>query len=92
MWTFTRVMALDYDTLDNNRGDDVDLAVLFGWPGGPKPAEANKETFTFRGAQRIPRLSILPYTDPRTGQSAEGVLEVTVEIAPVQLSGLRAQY
>lgn len=80
--TLNRVMALDFDTLNNNQGATVDLAALFG--GG---AEAAKESFTFKGENYTPTVAI---TDASSG--AGGLLELSVKISHIQLSTRKAHY
>jgi hypothetical protein len=75
-------MALDFDTLNSNRGAAVDLATLFG--GG---AEAAKESFTFKGENYTPTVAI---TDASGG--AGGLLELTATISHIQLATRKAQY
>jgi len=80
--TLNRVMALDFDTLDNNQGDPVDLAVLFG-----SAAEADKETFTFKGKNYTPTVAI---TDASGGLG--GLLQLTVTAEQVRFATLKSQY
>jgi hypothetical protein len=82
-WTLFRVSALDFATLDSNRGDPVDLVQLFD----NKPAEAAKENFTYRGATYTPRVAIL---DASGGVG--GLLEVRVTVDRVTLAVLKADY
>lgn len=80
--TLNRVMALDFDTLDNNQGDPVDLAALFG-----SAAEADKETFTFKGKNYTPTVAI---TDASGGLG--GLLQLTVTAEQVRFATLKSQY
>ncbi|MCG6918585.1 MAG: type II secretion system GspH family protein [Deltaproteobacteria bacterium] len=80
--TLNRVMALDFDTLDNNQGDPVDLAVLFG-----SAAEADKETFTFKGKNYTPTVAI---TDASGGLG--GLLQLAVTAEQVRFATLKSQY
>ena len=80
--TLNRVMALDFDTLDNNQGDPVDLAVLFG-----SAAEADKETFRFKGKNYTPTVAI---TDASGGLG--GLLQLTVTAEQVRFATLKSQY
>ncbi|UCE82545.1 MAG: hypothetical protein JSV47_12715 [Deltaproteobacteria bacterium] len=81
--TLNRLAAFDFATLDANRGDPVgNLAGLFG-----SQAEADRETFTFKGEMLTPTISI---TDASGGVG--GLLQLTVSINHVQLTTLKAQY
>ena len=80
--TMHRLMALDFDTLDNNQGDPVDLAVLFG-----SAAEADKETFTYKGKNYTPTVAI---TDASGGLG--GLLELTVTAEQIRFATLKSQY
>ncbi|UCG21990.1 MAG: type II secretion system protein [Deltaproteobacteria bacterium] len=80
--TLHRVMALDFDTLDSNQGDPVDLAVLFG-----SAAEADKETFTYKGKNYTPTVAI---TDASGGLG--GLLQLTVTAEQVRFATLKSQY
>ena len=80
--TLNRVMALDFDTLDNNQGDPVDLAALFG-----SAAEAAKETFSFKGKNYTPNVAI---TDASGGLG--GLLRLTVTAEQVSFATLKYQY
>jgi len=86
-WTLYRVAALDFQTLEDNRGEPVDLAILFGSPSDPKPAEAAKETFSFKGQTYSPTVAI---TDASGG--AGGLLQLTVRLEGVSLTTLKADY
>jgi prepilin-type N-terminal cleavage/methylation domain-containing protein len=86
-WTLYRILALDFPTLDDNRGDPVDLAILFGSPSDPKPTEAAKETFSFKGQTYSPTVAI---TDASGG--AGGLLQLTVRVEDVSLTTLKAYY
>jgi len=57
-WTLYRVAALDFQTLEDNQGSPVDLTILFGSPSDPKPEEAAKETFSFKGQTYLPTVAI----------------------------------
>jgi prepilin-type N-terminal cleavage/methylation domain-containing protein len=80
--TLCRVAALDFDTADNNQGDPVDLAILFG-----SAAEAAKESFSFRGQSNTPVVAI---TDASGG--AGGLLRLSVAVGDVKLTTLKANY
>ncbi|MGD8504063.1 MAG: hypothetical protein PVH49_10675 [Syntrophobacterales bacterium] len=81
--TLNRLAAFDFATLDANRGDPVgDLAGLFG-----SQAEADRETFTFKGETLTPTISI---TDASGGVG--GLLQLTVSLNHVQLTTLKAWY
>jgi len=80
--TLNRVMALDFDTLDNNQGDPVDLAALFG-----SAAEADKETFSLKGKNYTPTVAI---TDASGGLG--GLLQLTVSAEQVRFATLKSQY
>ena len=80
--TLSRVADLDFTTLNSNPGDPVDLVSLFG-----SAEEANKETFSFKGASYTPTVAI---TDASGG--AGGLLELTVILEYVSLKTLKAEY
>jgi prepilin-type N-terminal cleavage/methylation domain-containing protein len=80
--TLNRVMALDFDTLNSNQGDPVDLAVLFG-----SAAEAAKETFTYKGKNYTPIVAI---TDASGGLG--GLLQLAVTAEQVRFATLKSQY
>jgi len=80
--TLNRVSALDFETLNTNQGNPVDLAVLLG-----AQAEADKEAFTFKGQNITPTVAI---TDSSGGTG--GLLELTVSIEQVSLSTLKAEH
>jgi len=80
--TLNRVISLDFETLNSNQGDPVDLETLFG-----SPEEAAKETFSFRGENCTPTVAI---TDASGG--AGGLLKLTVTIGHVSLETLRTEY
>lgn len=80
--TMNRVMALDFDTLENNQGDPVDLATLFG-----SAAEADKEIFTYKGKNYTPTVAI---SDASGGLG--GLLQLTVTAEQVRFATLRSQY
>jgi prepilin-type N-terminal cleavage/methylation domain-containing protein len=80
--SLNRVMALGFATLDDNQGDPVDLAALFG-----SAAEAAKETFLFKGKNYVPTLTIV---DASSG--AGGLLGITVTVDQVSLTTLKAEY
>ena len=80
--TLNRVMALDFDTLSINLGDPVDLAALFGCV-----AEADKETFTYKGKNYTPTVAI---TDESEGLG--GLLQLTVTLEHVRFATLKSQY
>jgi prepilin-type N-terminal cleavage/methylation domain-containing protein len=80
--TLTRVADLDYEILNLNIGNPVDLNVLFG-----SPDEAAKEIFSFEAVVYAPVVSI---TDASGGQG--GLLEITVTIEHVSLKTLKADY
>jgi len=80
--TLNRIADLDYDTLSANAGSPIDLASLFG-----STAEANKETFTFRGQSYSPVAAI---TDAGGGDG--GLLEITVTAGDRTLKTLRSEY
>lgn len=80
--TLSRVMALDFTTLDSNQGDPVNLATLFG-----TQAEADKETFSFKGANYTPTVAV---TDASGGPG--GLLELTVTLDYVSLKTLKTEH
>ena len=80
--TLYRILALDYATLDANKGDPVDLEALFG-----STDEAAKETFSFKGKNYTPTVAI---ADASGG--AGGLLDLTTTINHVCLTTLKADY
>ena len=80
--TMNRVTALEFMTLDDNKGDPVDLAALFG-----SAAEAGKETFSFQGKSYTPTVVIAD-----APSSTEGLLQITVTMNHVSLKTLKAEY
>jgi prepilin-type N-terminal cleavage/methylation domain-containing protein len=85
--TLSRVAALDFEALDNNLGDPVDLAVLFKWPGAPSQSEADKERFSFKGIDYMPVVAV---TDASGGEG--GLVQLRVTIESVTLTRLKADY
>jgi hypothetical protein len=85
--TLARISALEFAALDANRGDPVDLAALFGWPGSPDADEAQKEVFLLDGSNTTPRVVIV---DASGG--AGGLLELGVTVRDVTLRTLKADY
>jgi len=80
--TLNRVMAFDFDTLYNNQGDPVNLTALFG-----SAAEADKETFSFKGNNYTPSVAI---TEASGGLG--GLLQLTVTLEHVRFATLKSQY
>jgi prepilin-type N-terminal cleavage/methylation domain-containing protein len=80
--TLNRVISLDFQTLNSNQGDPVNLSTLFG-----TQAEADKEAFSFKGASYTPTVAI---TDASGGDG--GLLELTVTLDYVSLRTLKAEY
>ena len=80
--TLARLLTLDFATLDTNKGDPVDLAILFG-----SAEEAVKETFSFKGVMYAPVATI---TDVSGGEG--GLLEITVTVENIALKTLKAEY
>ena len=80
--TLNRVISLDFQTLNDNKGSPVDLAALFG-----SAAEAAKETFSFQGKSYTPTVLIADAPG-----STEGLLEITATMAQVSLKTLKAEY
>ena len=80
--TLSRVLTLDFATLNSNQGDPVNLATLFG-----TQAEADKETFSLKGASYTPTVAII---DASGG--AGGLLELTVTLDHVSLKTLKGEY
>ena len=80
--TLNRVISLDFETLNSNQGDPVDLASLFG-----SAEEADKEIFSFKGVNYTPTVAI---TDASGGDG--GLLELTVTLDYVSLRTLKAEY
>ena len=80
--TLNRVAALEFSRLNDNQGNPVDLATLFG-----SAAEAAKETFALNGTSYTPAVAI---TDQGGGDG--GLLQVEVTINYVSLKTLKAEY
>jgi prepilin-type N-terminal cleavage/methylation domain-containing protein len=80
--TLNRVMAFDFDTLNENQGDPVNLATLFG-----SAAEADKETFSFKGKNYTPTVAI---TDASGGLG--GLLQLSVTLEHVRFATRKSQY
>ena len=80
--TLNRVAALEFSRLNDNLGNPVDLATLFG-----SAEEAAKETFALKGTSYTPAVAI---TDQGGGDG--GLLEVEVTINYVSLKTLKAEY
>lgn len=80
--TLNRVVALNYQTLYDNRGNPVDLTTLFG-----SSEEAAKETFSFKGESYNPTVDI---TDVSGGEG--GLLEIMVTLEQVSLKTRKAEY
>lgn len=80
--TLSRVVALDFATIDNNQGNPVDLPTLLG-----SAAEAAKETFLFEGENYTPTVAV---TDASGGTG--GLLEISVTVDLVSLKTLKAKY
>ena len=80
--TLNRVAALEFSRQNDNLGNPVDLATLFG-----SAAEAAKETFALKGTSYTPAVAI---TDQGGGDG--GLLEVQVTINYVSLKTLKAEY
>jgi prepilin-type N-terminal cleavage/methylation domain-containing protein len=85
--TLYRIAALDFADLDSNRGNPVDLAVLFGGATDPKPDEAAKEDFDYRGKTYTPTVAL---SDASGG--AGGLLELSVTVEEINLKTLIADY
>jgi len=80
--TLNRVAALEFAKLNDNQGNPVALATLFG-----SADEAAKETFAFKGTTHTPTVAI---TDQSGGDG--GLLEVEVAINYVSLRTLKSEY
>jgi prepilin-type N-terminal cleavage/methylation domain-containing protein len=80
--TLNRVMAFDFDTLNNNQGDPVNLAALFG-----SAAEADKETFSLKGINYTPTVAI---ADASGGLG--GLLQLSVTLEHIRFATLKSQY
>ena len=76
------LITLDFDILNNNQGDPVNLTSLFG-----SAEEAAKEIFTFKGISYTPAVSII---DASSG--AGGLLEVAVSLDSISLKTYKADY
>ena len=80
--TLNRTVALGFTTLDSNKGNPVNLAVLFG-----STEEADKETFSLKDTSYTPVVSI---SDVSGGDG--GLLEITMTVDRVTLKTLKAEY
>ena len=80
--TLSRVAALEFETIDNNQGNPVDLATLFG-----SAAEAAKESFSFQGKTYTPGVAIADVSG-----GAGGLLEIAVTLDQASLKTLKAEY
>jgi prepilin-type N-terminal cleavage/methylation domain-containing protein len=80
--TLNRVAALEFSRLNDNQGNPVDLATLFG-----SADEAAKETFALKGTSYTPAVAI---TDQSGGDG--GLLQLEVTINYVSLKTLKAEY
>jgi prepilin-type N-terminal cleavage/methylation domain-containing protein len=80
--TLNRVAALEFSRLNDNQGNPVDLATLFG-----SADEATKETFALKGTSYTPAVAI---TDQSGGDG--GLLELTVTLNYVSLKTLKAEF
>lgn len=80
--TLNRTVALDFATLDDNKGNPVDMATLFG-----SAAEATKETFSFKGTSYTPVVSI---SDVSGGDG--GLLEIIATVDRITLKTLKTEY
>ncbi|MBW2428325.1 MAG: prepilin-type N-terminal cleavage/methylation domain-containing protein [Deltaproteobacteria bacterium] len=85
--TLYRIAAQDFADLNGNQGNPVDLAVLFGSTTVPKPAEAAKEDFVYRGKTYTPTVAISD-----AGGGTGGLLELSVTVAEINLKTLKADY
>jgi prepilin-type N-terminal cleavage/methylation domain-containing protein len=85
--TLYRIAALDFADLNGNQGNPVDLAVLFGSATEPKPDEAAKEDFVYRGKTYTPTVAISD-----AGGGTGGLLELSVTVAEINLKTLKADY
>jgi len=77
-----RVAALDFQILNDNQGNPVDLVALFG-----STTEADKETFSFKGKNYTPTVAI---TEVSGGDG--GLIEVNVTLGKVSLKTMKAEY
>jgi type II secretory pathway pseudopilin PulG len=80
--TLYRVAALDFDTLNSNQGDPVDLTILLG-----SAAEADKEAFLYKGRSYTPSVAI---TDASGGLG--GLLQLTVTMDYVTFTTLKTHF
>ncbi len=80
--TLNRVAALDFTTLDDNKGNPVNLTALFG-----STEEADKETFFLKGTSYTPVVSI---SDVSGGDG--GLLEIIATVDRISLKTLRTEY
>ena len=77
--TLNRVVALDFATLDDHKGNPVNLTALLG--------SAAEETFSFKGTNYIPVVSI---SDVSGGDG--GLLAITTTVDRVTLKTLKAEF
>jgi prepilin-type N-terminal cleavage/methylation domain-containing protein len=80
--TMHRVLSLDFETLNANREDPVNLTNLFG-----SGTEAAKETFSLGGQSYTPSVTIADISG-----GSEGLLELTVTLQRVTLKTLKGRY
>ena len=80
--TLNRLLTLGFADLGANKGDPVDLAILFG-----SAEEADKETFSVKGVTYTPVVAI---SDVSGGEG--GLLEIAVTVENVKLKTLKAEY
>ena len=80
--TLNRLLTVDFETLNANQSDAVDLTSLFG-----STAEAKLENFLLNGKRYTPTVAI---TDASGG--AGGLLQLTVTINQVRLTTFKADY
>jgi prepilin-type N-terminal cleavage/methylation domain-containing protein len=80
--TLSRVVALDFDTLNNNQGDPVDLTSLFG-----SAEQAGKETFMLKGQSYMPTVAIND-----AGGGSGGLLEIIVKVEGLSLKTVKAAF
>ena len=80
--TLNRVAAIDFTTLDDNKGNPVNLTALFG-----SAAEADKETFSLKGTSYTPVVSI---SDVSGGDG--GLLEIIATVDRISLKTLKTEY
>ncbi len=88
MWTLSRVAAMDYQDLESNSSDNVNLDELLG-----SSDEADKESFTFKGQRyNSPEEIVVKIKQSdKDEDDIGGLLEIGVCVEEVCLKTLKAE-